>query len=231
MSRVAFKGGLAFFVWRKGEKMKKVLRIFLALILFLGCTADKVTFRESTNFNYLDLGSYQIGIDKKFEFVGDVDAKGKADTVEGVTQGRYKIDTYVFADASNGKENIKRAIAVTVITITDTTYWRGEASFANYKSNENIQVLHKGTNKLNDINVAMVVFTTKRINPKILKMADSKGYRPASDMKQGIDVKFGKVIGRSRLINIEYLEASEENQPNAINYVNNAKQVITLEKR
>ena len=210
--------------------MKKILMLFLVLIPVLGCTTNKVTYRESTNFNYLDFGSYQIGIDKRFELVGDVDAKGQGETVDGAMQARYKIVSYVFADASNGKQNIKRAIAVIVYTLTDRTYWRNEVSFEDYKSSENNQILYKGMTELNGIKVAAAVVTTKRINPKILKMADSKGYRPVSDMKQGIVAKFGKVIGASRLVHIEYLEASNENQLNTFDYLDKAKQLIILEK-
>ena len=211
--------------------MKKLIKIILTLALVFGCAADKVTYRQSTNYNYLDFGSYQLGIDKRFEFIGDIDAKGTVDTVEGVIQGRLKTDTYVFADASQGKKNIRRAIGVRVYTLRDTTYWRGEANFDHYKSNENIQVLHKGMTKLNDTSVAYVVYITKGINPKVLKMAAGKGYKPASELKQGIDVTFGKVIGRSRLIHIEYLESCDESQPNAFDYMNKAKQLITIEKR
>jgi hypothetical protein len=116
------------------KTMKKLIEIILTLALVFGCAADSVTYRQSTNYNYLDFGSYQLGIDKSFEFIGDIDAKGTVDTVEGVIQGRLKTDTYVFADACQGKKNIRRAVGVRVYTLRDTTYWRGEANFDHYKS-------------------------------------------------------------------------------------------------
>ena len=211
--------------------MKKILTFFLAISFLGGCAADRAAYREGADINYLDFGACRVGIDKKFEFIGEFEAANDAESVEGVLEGRAKINTYVFADTGKGKAKISRAIAVTAYTLTDHGYWSGEADFAGHESGGDVQVLHNGTTEINGIPVAVVVFATEKLVPKIFNMAGSRGYVPLAGMKQNIDVKFGRVIDRSRMVHIEYIEVSDENYPDAFEYMIKAKKFITLEKR
>ena len=136
-----------------------------------------------------------------------------------------------FAYTGKGKAKISKAIAVTVHTLTDHGYWSGEADFAGHESDGDVQVLHIGTTEINGIPVAVVIFATEKLDPKIFNMAGSRAYVPLAGMRQSIDVMFGRVIGRSRMVHIEYIEVSDENHPDAFEYMDKAKKFIALEKR
>ena len=207
--------------------MNRIWIFYLALSFLWGCATDKVTYHEGAGINYLDIGTYQVGIDKRFEFIGDFKAGNEADTVAGVLEGRFKTETYIFADTGTGTTRINSAIAVIVYTLSDMTHWSGEASFDDFESSEYNKLLHKGVTELNNISVAVAVFKAQKGDPKIFGLTGSKA---KSHSKQGIVVKFGKVMNSSRMIHIEYLEASDENYPDAFFYLNKAKQFITLEK-
>jgi hypothetical protein len=212
--------------------MKKSVTIILFFLVVLGCAASKVEYREGSAYNSLDFGSYQLGIDKRFEFIGVLDHKARTQDAELDSRTLpYKQDMYVFADAGQGKANVNCAIAVSVYTLEGQAYFREEANFDDYKSTEKMKVLRKGMTDINDTRVACVVHTLTGLNVRVLKMAANKGYKPASDLKHGIEVKFGKVIGRSRLIHVEYIHGCNEDQPSAIEYMKKAKKVISLEKR
>jgi hypothetical protein len=207
--------------------MNKKWMFFFALSFLLGCATEKATYREGAGLNYLDFGTYQVGIDNRFEFIGDLEAGNDAVTVAGVLEGRFKTETYIFADAGNDKAEINRAIAVIVYTLSDMAHWSGEADFEDFESNEYNQLLHKGMTELNNISVAVAVLKAHKGDPKISGTTVSE---PESISKQDIVVKFGKVVDSSRLIHIEYLEASNENYPDAFFYLKKAKQFIQLEK-
>ena len=207
--------------------MYKIWMFFLALFFLWGCATDKAIYREGAGFNYLDFGSYQVGIEKQFELIGDLEVHNEADTVAGVLEGRFKIETYIFANTGNVKTGINRAIAVIVYTLSDFTHWSGEANFDDFESIEYHQLLHKGVTKLNNTSVAVAVFKAKKGHPKI---SDSTDTRTESILKQNIAVKFGKVMNNTSMIHIEYLEASNENYPDAFFYLKKAKQFIQLEK-
>ena len=61
--------------------MKKFLLLIL-FCFFISCAADQAQFRETTKNNYLELGSYSLGIDKRFEFIGSLDGEFKADNID-----------------------------------------------------------------------------------------------------------------------------------------------------
>ena len=209
--------------------MKRLFLIPLSLFLFIGCvtSASQVAFKETSNFNVIDFGSYQLYIDKRFEPVGDLNSKSERESL-GVNNVKVKQTRYVFADTTNGKTNIKSAIAIQVLEITTPQgYWRDEMSFNNYKGRH----FEKGVTDLHGIRIAYLVKPLTRIAGDVLKMGSEKGFSISKDMKYGVDIQFGKTIGRTRIIKIEYVEgdSTDYDYYKAINALQRAKGFIKLE--
>jgi len=184
--------------------MKRSLLIPTILLLFIGCvtSAGQVAFKETSNFNIIDFGSSQLYIDKRFEAVGDLNSEFEAESF-GVHNLNVKQTRYVFADTTNGKKDITCAIAVHVFEITTPQgYWRDEMNFDSYKGRH----FEKGVTDLHGMRIAYLVKPLDRIAGDVLKMGSEKGFSISRDVKYGVDIQFGKTIGRTRIIKIEYIE-------------------------
>jgi hypothetical protein len=164
---------------------------------------NKVVYRETSDFNVMDLGRYQVLIDKRFVLVGDLESSRETRGIDDVSSTNEKTTRYIFADVSDGKTNVKKLVAIYDIQLVQPQwYYRNESSYSYYKK------LHidKGMTDFNGIRVAYLVRNIKGIAPDVLKLGEPKGFSPSKDIKHGIEVNFAKVIGTSRRIIITYIE-------------------------
>lgn len=204
--------------------MKKFITIILTLLL-MGCmAANKVVYRETSDFNVMDFGRYQVLIDKRFVLVGDLESSRETRGLENVSSTNEKTTRYIFADVSDGKTNVKKLVAIYDIQLVQPKwYYRNEASYSYYKKRH----IDKGMTDFNGIRVAYLVRNIKKIAPDVLKLGESKGYSPSKDSKHGIEVNFQKVIGTSRRIIITYIEGGSITTDRALT---RAKTFVNLTK-
>jgi hypothetical protein len=74
--------------------------------------ANKVVYRKTSDFNVMELGRYQILIDKRFVLVGDMESSRERHGVSSVSSTNEKTTRYIFADVSDGKTNVKKLVAI-----------------------------------------------------------------------------------------------------------------------
>ena len=49
--------------------------LLIIMILTISCATNQDQPRDTTRMTYLDIGSYSLGIDKKFELIGVLDSE------------------------------------------------------------------------------------------------------------------------------------------------------------
>ena len=155
--------------------MKKFLLLIL-FCFFISCAADQAQFRETTINNYLELGSYSLGIDKRFEFIGSLDSEYKSDNLDDPKGSQIRTKLYVFADVSNGKQNINRGIIVFDYQLKNPQhFYRNETSFDNSKAKGKMD---SGYINLGNVRVAyMLQKSEPNIHKSIIKLLTDKGYK------------------------------------------------------
>jgi hypothetical protein len=183
---------------------KKKIVFGIAAIFLIACAGPQVEYREATDYNFLDFGSYKIEIDKSFEFVGSLEKKRESEYLDGTGSSRQKITRYIFTE---GKSNIKRGIIIYVNELTTPgAFWRGEASFDKY----NKPFIIKGRRTLGDIKCAFLARKGNKLSSDLQSLINEKGYR-LGKFKCGISLMYAKTIGTSRMIHVLYFEGIEEN--------------------
>jgi hypothetical protein len=186
--------------------------------------ANKVVYRKTSDFNVMELGRYQILIDKRFVLVGDMESSRERHGVSSVSSTNEKTTRYIFADVSDGKTNVKKLVAIYDIQLVQSGwYYRNESSYSKYKKPH----IDKGMTDCNGIRVASIVRNIKTIAPDVLKLGESKGFSPSKDIKHGVEVNFAKVIGTSRRIIICYIEGGSITSDRALTH---AKTFVKLTK-
>jgi len=187
--------------------MKKFFLVLCLLVIVSGCVADKAVFRETSKFNYLTLGSYEIGIDKRFTFLGEIDSSFKMDNIDDPQGSNIKTTRYLFVDATNGKSNVDKGIVVFDLRLKNPQhYFRKEAEYK--RDNMTFSV---GYTNAGNVKMAYRTIKVTRIADDILKFGRSKGYNMASsNVKYGTGVQYAKNIGRSRQMVIMYGEIIED---------------------
>jgi hypothetical protein len=118
----------------------------------------------------------------------------------------------VFADVSNGKQNINRGIIVFDYQLKNPQhFYRNETSFDNSKAKGKIE---SGYINLGNVRVAyMLQKTEPNIHQSIIKLLTDKGYRIDQDLQKLnyiTTVYYGKLIGRSRNMVIMYIDGNED---------------------
>lgn len=212
--------------------MLKKYSILILAVFFAGCSASsKAVYKEVAGFNVLDFGSYQILIDKKFEPVGDIEGSLHTDNIDDNAGSNMKVVRYIFADASDGKQNVKRAVVVYDYRLRDPhQYFMNEPSFDHYKGKQ----IEHGITELGTTRCAYLIWPARRISQDVLKLGAQKGYKIGQGMKYGVAVRYAKNVSRSRVINIVYIEGGQVNYENdhneAIQAFKRSKSYIKLEK-
>ena len=186
----------------------KVAACGLIFSFLFGCntTTSKPVLTESANLNLLDFGLYKISIDQRFVYVSGLEDKLHTDNLNDPRGSNVKVTRYIFADASEGKDNIKKLIIVYVYQLTDPRhYFRGEVSFDSFKERH----IEKGMIELHNIRVAYLIRTVSYLRSDVLKLLESQGYRMSLDRKQSLEIWFGKIIGATKEIRIVYIESDK----------------------
>jgi hypothetical protein len=187
--------------------MRKITTLIYMVLLLFGCAAtEKPEFRIAPDKNTLDFGSSQVFIDKKFEMIGELEDKLIADNIDDQQGTPFKITQYIFADTSDGKNKIKRAISVADYRMKNHHhYFLGGASFDGYKE----RCIDKGMTDHIGARCAYLIRNVNRISKKVLELGASKGFYADSSLGSAIEITFARNVASSRQIRIIYLEAGK----------------------
>lgn len=188
--------------------MRTNLMILIISVLMVGCAASRqVEYKETPEFNVMDFGSCQVRIDKKFVPVSDHKGEIEANYVDPVEDKNIRFSIYVFVDTSSGKSEIKRAIAVLLYELKAAHgYWYSEPDFDNYKG----QYIARGKANLSGTRCSYIITNVKGASQNVLKTGESKGFYMSNDIGQGIEIRFAKLIGRQRRVDIVYIESEDD---------------------
>jgi len=206
--------------------MKKFLFLIL-LSFFISCATDQTKFRETTKNNYLEMGSYSLGIDKKFEYIGSLDGEFKADNIDDATGSQIRTKRYVFADVGGGKQNIRRSIIVYEYQLKNPHHhFRNEISYENSKAKGKIESSYIN---LGNVRVAyMLLRSEQKIHQSIIKLLSDNGYQIDKDLQKLnyiTAVYYGKLIGRTRSLMIVYIDGNEDCK----SVFNESREYLTLD--
>jgi hypothetical protein len=188
--------------------MRTNLIILIISVLIVGCAASrKVVYKETPESNVMDFGSSQVLIDKKFVPIGDLKGQIESNYIDPVEDKNIRLSLYLFADTSTGKSEIKRAIAVLLYELKAAQgYWYSEPDFDNYKG----QYIARGKANLSGIRCAYLITNVESAFQNALKTGESKGFYMSNDISQGIEIRFAKLIGRQRRVDIIYIESEDD---------------------
>jgi hypothetical protein len=116
----------------------------------------------------------------------------------------------VFADISNGKQNIKRGIVVYDYQLKDPQhFFRNEISYDNSRAKGKIE---SGHTNLGNVKVAFLIQKSEpKIDQSVIKLLTDKGYKLDQQKVDYITgIYYGKLVGRSRSIQILYVDKNED---------------------
>ena len=195
--------------------MKKLL-ILVVMVFNFGCAAS--TYNKADyiqNLNMIDFGKYKVVLDKSFVPIGNLSGDVIQEGIDG--PGSVETTRYLFADTSEGRDNIKRAICVYQYRITDRNQYVNVASYDYYKGRH----IEKGRTKLDGVGDIAYLITPilSGISKDVLELGKSKGFQMDKNIRYGISIQFALVIGIQRMIEIVYIEGGN------INYENNYDEV------
>ena len=81
------------------------------LILTISCSGNQAQFRDTTKMNYLEIGPYSLGIDKKFELMGTLDSDLKKENLDDAKGSQIFSKEYLLVIVYiDGKENAELAL-------------------------------------------------------------------------------------------------------------------------
>ena len=206
--------------------MKNLL--FSILILIISCTANQAQFRETTNMNYLEIGPYTLGIDKKFELMGTFERDLSKESFSEPRGSQIKSTEYLFADLTDGPDNISRGLIVYDNQLRDPQqYWSNEISYENTEVSGKVD---SGVVDVGRIKMAYMILRAKpTIDKNIMKVIGAKGSpigKNFQEQEQVSMIYFAKLIGRSRNLVMVYIDGKE----NAELAFNESLRYLTLDK-
>jgi len=192
--------------------MKKLLSSLI--ILIVSCASNQVQFKETANMTYLELGSYRLGIDKRFELMGKLDSDFQKESLDNVKTSQIKSTGYVFADLSDGEDGIKRSLIVYDNQLKDTQQlWRNEISYENAKVEGKVD---SGYVNVGNVNMAyMILEANPNLDHTIPKIITSKGARIDRGFQDQTHISmiyYAKLIGPSRNVVIIYIDGNESTE-------------------
>jgi hypothetical protein len=192
--------------------MKKLLSGLI--ILIVSCASNQVQFKETASMTYLELGSYRLGIDKRFERMGTLDSDFEKKNFDKAKDSRIKSTGYVFADLGDGEDNIKRSLIVYDNQLKDTQqFWRNEISYENAKVTGKVD---SGVVRVGNVNMAyMILEANPNLDPAFTKVIKSKGAgidRGFQNQAHISVVYYGKLLGPSRNVVIMYIDGKENTE-------------------
>ena len=188
--------------------MKKLLLI--TMILAISCATNRDQPRDTTRMTYLDIGSYSLGIDKKFELIGVLDSELEKENLDA-QNSRIHSKEYLFADLSGGPDNIQKGLIVYDNRIKDhQQYWSTEISYENTRVDGKID---SGYVAVGSVRMAYMILRAKpSLDPNVMKVLAAKGPRMGENLQKlnyASMVYFAKLIGRSRNLTVIYIDGKE----------------------
>ena len=192
--------------------MKKLLSGII--ILIVSCASNQVQFKETANMTYLELGSYRLGIDKRFELMGKLDSDFQKKNLDNAGSSQIRSTGYLFADLGDGKDSIKRSLIVYDNQLKDAQrLWRNEISYENAKVQGKVD---SGYVNVGNVSMAyMILEANPNLDQTITKMITSKGARidrSFQDQAHFSMIYYAKLIGSSRNVVIIYMDGNENTE-------------------
>ena len=181
------------------------------LVLTISCSGNQTRPRDSGDMTYLDIGSYTLGIDKRFELMGTRERDSEKEIFGNTRGSQLFTREYIFADLSEGADNIYRGVIVYDNELKDPQqFWSTEMSFDNTKAGGKVD---SGFVPVGGVKMAyMILSANPTIDQNIMKIVTSGG----SESGQRLQVQdrvsmvyFAKLIGRSRNIVIVYVNGKQ----------------------
>jgi hypothetical protein len=194
--------------------MKRVICFLFAAWVVLGCAATipKGTFTETGNKNILALSGCRLLIDKRFVKIGEIEKALDQADIDRMVGGSVSA-SYLFADITEGKDKIRRAVVAIETHLTShTSIYIHEANFDRYTARH----VEKGMTERVGTRCAYLVHEIGAISKPILDFMKANGYAIDASVKKGVEVAFAKTTGKSSRINFYYIEAGDESQAKAV---------------
>ena len=192
--------------------MKKLLSGLI--ILIVSCASNQVQFKETDSMTYLELGSYRLGIDKKFELMGKLDSDFQKENLDDVRASQIESTGYVFADLSQGRDSIKRGLVVYDNQLKDSQQlWRNEISYKNTQVKGKVD---SGYVTVGNVSMAyMILKANPALDPTISQIITPKGSKIDKNLQDQAHISmiyYAKLIDRSRNVVIIYIDGNENTE-------------------
>ncbi len=188
--------------------MKKILLIIM--IIAVSCSTKQEQPRDTTRMTYLDIGTYTLGIDKKFELIGVLDSELEKENLDAESS-RIHSKEYLFADLSEGMGNIKKGLIVYDNRLKDPQhYWGREISYDKTKVDGK---LDSGYVTVGSVQMAYMLLRAKpSLDPNVMKVITAKGPQRGVNLQKlnfASMVYFSRIIGRSRNLTVIYIDGKD----------------------
>ncbi len=189
--------------------MKRFILLIVIVGLGAGCaTGSYGPGKYIQALNMVDLGDYQVAIDKSFTFVGSIPGMSLGDTAGPVIiKTRMAIVSYLFVDEAEGKKNIKEGILLSVAYLKDRdAYWISPGEI------KGRHVIEKGRYSLDGVSMKYYCRRFSKVDPKLVKFMESRGYKINPNLKHGVSVIFRRIIDDYRILHMEYVKGIEDHK-------------------
>jgi hypothetical protein len=192
--------------------MKKLLSGLI--ILIVSCASNQVQFKETDSMTYLELGSYSLGIDKKFELMGTLDSDFQKENFDDARASQIESTGYVFADLSQGRDSIKRGLVVYDNQLKDSQqFWGNEISYKNTQVKGKVD---SGYVTVGNVKMAyMILKANPALDPTISQIITSNGSKIEQNLQDQAHISmiyYAKLIDRSRNVVIIYIDGNENTE-------------------
>lgn len=192
--------------------MKKLMPALIFLLI--ACAPNQAQFKETDSKNHLSLGSYNLGIDKRFELMGTLDSDFQKENFNNARESQIRSVGYVFADTGAGDKSVKRGLIVYDNQLKDAQqFWRNEISYENAKVAGKVD---SGYVMVGKVNMAYMILEAKQnLDPAITKIIKSKGAGIDDGFQNQAHISmiyYGKLIGPARNVVIIYIDATQNTE-------------------
>ena len=210
--------------------MRKLIGNFVAVLL-VGCIATNNTVEVNladSRFPVMDFGSYKIKMGKQFKYIGEISDEAVLNDIYESTNPRFYINALLFIDQSDDVNNLKKIVMVIDTQLPHPEHhFRGEIDYSESKLNDTIRVGYT------DLGDATVAYSVQSINEYSIetamldKILTEKGFHMNADGLNTAYIRYGKVIGSSRLLQVHYIEIGNED---VMKYYGESKSQFRFEK-
>jgi hypothetical protein len=215
---------------RGAKAMKKILGYFTTVFL-VGCIATNNTVEVNLAVSgtlVMDFGKYKIKMDRQFKYIGEISDEVVLNDIQESKKPRFHIKAYIFIDPLDDVNNLKKIVMVIDTQLPHPEdHYNGEIDYAKSKLNN---IVRAGYTDLGD---ARVAYSVQRINEysietaMLAKIATEKGYQMNADGKNAAYIRYGKVIGSNRMLQVHYIETGNDD---VIKFYSESKSQVRFEK-